>query len=337
VTLPPVRGKYRVHAELGKTTWFQVGGAADVLFRPEDAQDLADFLKAKPKDAPVTALGVGSNVIIRDGGVEGVVVKLGRGFAGIASSSRGAALAHASDVSTGSREFSTAPASRDPVLTVFAKQKHVPHDDGLIVTAGAAALNYNVAQVAQQQGIAGLEFLVGIPGGIGGGLRMNAGAYGTEIKDVLIAAEAVDAQGNIHQISAGDMDYTYRHCGLPEDWIFTRAFFGGRPGRPEDIMARMREISARREATQPIREKTGGSTFKNPPGHKAWELIDAAGCRGLRVGGAQVSEKHCNFLINTGTATAKDLEDLGEDVRKRVFDKSGIMLEWEIKRIGRPV
>lgn len=289
--LPQVRGQYRFDAPLAKTTWFQVGGNADVLFKPADTQDLADFLKANT--LPVTVLGVGSNLIIRDGGIEGVVIKLGRGF------------------------------------TQAEIQGHE-------IEAGAALLDVHLARVAADHGKAGLEFFSGIPGTIGGALAMNAGAYGRETKDCLLRAEAVTQQGEIITLMLPDMKYTYRHFGGPEGLIFTRAWFAASEDMPEAIHARIAHIQQSREATQPIREKTGGSTFKNPEGHKAWQLVDQAGCRGHRVGDAQMSELHANFMINTGTASAADLEKLGEEVRARVNATSGVPLDWEIKRIGRP-
>jgi UDP-N-acetylmuramate dehydrogenase len=291
--LPRIRGRMSENASLADITWFRVGGPAEVMVRPEDAADLARFLRGKPKDIPVTVVGVGSNLLVRDGGVPGVVVRLGRGFAGI----------------------ETRP-------------------DGLRV--GAAALDVNVALAAREASLEGLEFLSGIPGTIGGALRMNAGAYGREIKDVLVSADAVDELGEVRSLSLGELGLSYRHCELPESWVFTGALLAARPGRREAIAARMDEIAGARAASQPVRSRTGGSTFANPPGHKAWELIDKAGCRGLTRGGAQVSEMHCNFLINTGMATAADLEGLGEEVRRRVADKFGIVLEWEIRRIGVP-
>lgn len=291
--LPAVRGRLSAQAGLAEITWFRVGGPADAMFRPADRDDLIAFLKTKPADVPVTVLGVGSNTLVRDGGIDGVVIRLGRDFASITAC------------------------------------------DNNEIEAGAGALDVNVAQTAQMHGIAGLEFLRGIPGTVGGGLRMNAGAYGTEFKDVLVWAEAVDGQGNLHRLSPAEMKFGYRHCGVPEDWIFLSCRLKGRPGDKAQIQARMDEIQAAREGSQPIRSRTGGSTFANPEGHKAWQLIDAAGCRGLVVGDAQVSEQHCNFLINRGSATAADLETLGETVRRRVKEASGIDLRWEIKRIGR--
>jgi UDP-N-acetylmuramate dehydrogenase len=289
--LPQVRGRLTAAAPLADITWFRVGGPAEAMFRPADRDDLIAFLKAKPADVAVTPLGVGSNTLVRDGGVPGVVLRLGREFAAISA-------------------------------------------DGTEVEAGAGALDVNVATVALQAGIAGLEFLRGIPGTIGGGLRMNAGAYGTEFKDVLVWAEAVDPQGNLHRLTPDEMKFGYRHCGVPENWIFIGARLKGVLGDAAAIKARMDEIQAAREGSQPIRSRTGGSTFANPEGLKAWQLIDAAGCRGLVVGDAQVSEQHCNFLINRGNATAEDLERLGETVRERVKAQSGIELRWEIKRIG---
>jgi UDP-N-acetylmuramate dehydrogenase len=291
--LPTVRGKYRLCAPLSDTTWFRVGGPAEVLFKPADVKDLADFVRSKPADIPLITLGVGSNIIVRDGGIDGVVVRLGRGFTD---------------------------------LTI----------DGDRLTAGAGNLDINVATFAAQHGLAGLEFLSGIPGTIGGALAMNAGAYGTEIKDVVIEAEVVDPQGIIHRLGLDDLLYSYRHCGLAKGWIFTSAVFQARVGDKASIEARMAEISAAREASQPVRARTGGSTFKNPSPHRAWEVIDAAGGRGMMLGSAQVSEKHCNFLINTGQATAAELERLGETVIDKVKAHSGIQLEWEIKIIGKP-
>jgi len=291
VKAPDVRGRLLANQSLAELTWFRVGGPAQALFMPEDEADLAYLLKNIPADVPVIVIGLGSNLIVRDGGVPGVVVRLGRGF---------------SDVRV----------------------------DGTAIVAGPAVPDVKVARAAQEAGIAGLAFMRGIPGAIGGALRMNGGAYKGETKDVLVEARAVDRKGNIHVLANADMHYTYRHCGAPEDYIFTQATFRGTPGDPAVIAAEMDKITESREATQPIKSRTGGSTFKNPPGHKAWQLIDAAGCRGLIVGGAQVSELHCNFLINLGGATAADIETLGETVRKRVKETSGVTLEWEIKRIG---
>ncbi|HEY4344641.1 MAG TPA: UDP-N-acetylmuramate dehydrogenase [Parvibaculum sp.] len=290
--LPAVRGELVENAPLAPLTWFRVGGPAEVLFRPVDIDDLAAFLAGTPDDIPVTVIGVGSNLLVRDGGVGGVVVRLGRGF-----------------------------------MNIEALENYR-------VRAGAAALDVAVARVAQEAGIAGLEFYRGIPGSIGGALRMNGGAYERETKDVLVEAVALDRKGVRHVLSNADMHYTYRHCGADEGLIFVEAIYQGHAGDKAEILARMDEITAKREASQPIRTRTGGSTFKNPRGHKSWQLIDAAGGRGLTRGGAQVSELHCNFLINAGSATAADLEDLGEDVRARVKAQSGVALDWEIKRIG---
>jgi UDP-N-acetylmuramate dehydrogenase len=293
--LPPVRGRLTPNAPLGHLTWFGVGGPAEVLFRPADRDDLVGFMRACPKGIPVTVLGVASNLIIRDGGIPGVVIRLGREFAGI-------------------------------------------ENEGMEVTAGAAALDVNVALHAAQKSISGLEFLSGIPGTIGGALRMNAGAYGGETKDVLVAADVLFADGTVKQMTAAGMGLSYRHNDLPGDVIFLGARLRGRAGDATDIQRRMDEIKTKRSESQPIRTKTGGSTFANPPGDKrAWQLIDEAGLRGHRLGGAQISEMHCNFMINTGEATAADIERLGEEVRKRVAEKSGVMLRWEIKRIGMPL
>jgi UDP-N-acetylmuramate dehydrogenase len=289
--LPETRGRLLANQSLAELTWFRVGGPAQVLFMPEDEQDLAHFLAGLPAEIPVTVIGLGSNLIVRDGGVEGVVVRLGRGFGDIAF-------------------------------------------DGTRIRAGAAVPDVRVARAAQESAIAGLSFMRGIPGAVGGALRMNGGAYGRETRDALIEARAVDRHGCVHVLANADMDYAYRHCGAPEDYIFTQAVFAGERGDPASIAAEMAKITESREATQPIKSRTGGSTFKNPPGHKAWQLIDAAGCRGLRIGDAQVSEMHCNFLINLGSASAADIETLGETVRRRVKENSGVALEWEIKRIG---
>lgn len=291
--LPKVRGRLSADAPLAQVTWFRVGGPAEVMFRPADIEDLSEFLAAKPDDVPVTVIGVASNLLVRDGGIKGVVVRLGRGFV------------------------------------------EVETKDNL-VTAGAGALDFNVALTARDAGIAGLEFLSGIPGTVGGGLRMNAGAYGAEFKDVLQGATALDAKGTRHELPVEALQLAYRHCGLPADWIFVAARFAGKAGDKLAIARRMSEIQEAREQSQPIRAKTGGSTFANPPGRKAWQLIDEAGCRGIRRGGAMISDKHANFLINTGDATAADIEALGEEVRARVLAKSGITLEWEIRRVGVP-
>jgi UDP-N-acetylmuramate dehydrogenase len=289
--MPDLRGHLLANQPLAGLTWFRVGGPAQVLFMPEDEADLSHFLANLPRVIAVMVVGLGSNLIVRDGGVRGVVVRLGRGF-------------------------------NEIVI------------EGLRVRAGTAVPDLRVAQAAQKAGIAGLAFMCGIPGGVGGALRMNGGAYGHETKDALVEARAVDRDGRVHVLRNADMDYAYRHCGAPEDFIFTQALFAGEQGDPVAIAAEMERITQSRGATQPIKTRTGGSTFKNPPGQKAWQLIDAAGCRGLRIGSAQVSELHCNFLINLGDATAADIETLGETVRQRVKDSSGVALEWEIKRIG---
>jgi UDP-N-acetylmuramate dehydrogenase len=288
--LPQLRGKLFAGQSLAAIAWFRVGGPAQVLFMPEDEDDLAYALRNLPADIPVTVIGAGSNLIVRDGGVPGVVIRLGRGFNEV-------------------------------------------RVDGERVTAGTAMLDVMVARAAQKESVAGLAFYSGIPGTVGGALRMNAGAYGGETKDVLVAARGVDRQGNIRTYSNADMGFSYRHCSVPDDVVFTQATFHGRRGDADAIAAEMAEIKSKREASQP-RNRTGGSTFKNPPGHKSWQLIDAAGLRGFTVGAAQVSELHCNFLINTGDATAADIETLGETVRARVKQNSGVDLEWEIKRIG---
>lgn len=290
--LPKVRGRMEANCPLADLTWFRVGGPAEVLFSPADEADLVNFLKHASENIPVSVIGVGSNVLVRDGGVRGVVIRLGRAF------------------------------------------MNVEVEPEYRVRAGAAALDVRVARVAAEHSIDALTFLRGIPGSIGGALRMNGGAYGGETKDILIEARAVSRKGNVEVLSNGRMNYTYRHCGAPEDLIFTSALFQGRPGNRNEILAAMDQITASREATQPIKTKTGGSTFKNPIGHKSWQLIDAAGLRGFAVGDAKVSEQHCNFLINEGGATAAQIEELGETIRRRVRENSGVELEWEIKRIG---
>ncbi|MBV8474034.1 MAG: UDP-N-acetylmuramate dehydrogenase [Hyphomicrobiales bacterium] len=288
-----VRGRMSVNVPLAPYTWFRVGGPAEALFSPADEEDLAAFLAALPRGVPVTMIGVGSNLIVRDGGIPGVVIRLGgKGFGAIETT------------------------------------------DGFQVVAGAAALDAQVARAAADAGIDGLAFYRGVPGSIGGALRMNAGAHGGETRDCLIEARGVDRAGALRVFDNAAMGFSYRHSEAPDDVIFTRAVFQGREGEPKAIRAEMERITAAREASQPIREKTGGSTFKNPPGHKAWQLVDAAGCRGLVVGDAEVSTMHCNFLINRGAATAADIEALGEEVRRRVKEASGVELEWEIKRIG---
>jgi UDP-N-acetylmuramate dehydrogenase len=293
--LPDLKGRLVSGARLAEVTWFRVGGPAEVLFTPADESDLAYFLAGAPPEVPVFVLGLGSNLLVRDGGIPGVVIRLGRGFGSI-----------------------------DAL-------------DGHRLKSGAAVPDVKVARAAADAGISGLAFYRGIPGSIGGALRMNAGAHGRETKDALVEARAVDRAGRVHVLSNRDMGFTYRHCGLPEDWIFTEATFAGAPGDPATILAEMAEVADYRERNQPIRERTGGSTFKNPPGGSAWRLVDAAGLRGFRVGGAKVSEMHCNFLINAEGATAEDIERLGETVRARVRASSGIALEWEIIRIGLPL
>src|SRR6516165_224609 len=293
---PRLRGRLVANAAIAETTWFRVGGPAQALFSPADEDDLAYFLNLLPRETPVTTIGLGSNLIVRDGGVAGVVIRLGgRAFGAI------------------------------EIL------------DGCRLVTGAAAPDQFVAKAAAKAGVDGLAFLRGVPGSIGGALVMNAGAHGGEVKDALIEAHALDRTGVARACSNASMGFSYRHSSAPGDLVFTRATFQGRPGDPGAIEAEMERITRAREASQPIREKTGGSTFKNPPGMKAWELIDKAGCRGLSLGGAQVSTMHCNFLINTGAATAADLEALGEEVRRRVLETSGVALEWEIKRIGVPL
>jgi UDP-N-acetylmuramate dehydrogenase len=292
LTLPQLEGSAERGGSLASFIWFRTGGPAEWLVRPKDEADLARFLAELPNEVPVTPIGVGSNLIVRDGGVDGVVVRLPKSFA------------------------------------------DVTIEPGNKVRAGGAAMGITVASAARDAGVAGLEFLRGIPGTVGGAVRMNAGAYGREVKDVLVEARVVLRDGTVETWPLDKLGYTYRHSEVHEGAVVVEALFEGTPGEPATIGAEMDRIAAEREASQPLRSRTGGSTFKNPPGHKAWALIDSAGCRGLRVGDAQVSEKHCNFLLNLGNATSAEIEDLGEEVRRRVMDKTNILLEWEIQRIG---
>lgn len=314
--LPPVRGDYAADAPLDRYTWFGVGGPAEVLFHPADRDDLCFFIANKPEGIAVTVIGGASNLLVRDGGIAGVVIRLGRPFRDIA------------------------------VGAVFEEVDFEPsaaQGAGVLVNVGAGAASIQVARACRDAGIGshgdqavgGLEFLAGIPGTIGGALRMNAGAYGTEMADVVVQAKAIDGTGQLHYLPIAQFGYAYRHSELPEDWILTGASLKGALV-PKDVVAReIERINEAREESQPLRTRTGGSTFKNPPqGPKSWELIDKAGCRGLKRGGAMVSEKHCNFLINTGAASAADLEDLGEEVRRRVLAETGVELEWEIRCIG---
>lgn len=289
--LPKVRGRYLFDVSLAPTTWFRVGGVAQVTFKPADVQDLCFFLKNCPKEVPVSVIGVASNILVRDGGVEGVVIRLGQAF-----------------------------------TNFYIKDT--------IVDVGAAVLDRNVATLTGQSGITGFEFLCGIPGTMGGALRMNAGAYGSDISQVLVHALAVDPKGCIHRLLPEELGLSYRYCALPKDWIFIGARLKGEVGNVKEIEAKMVELLAERERTQPVKSRTGGSTFANPEGMRAWELIEKAGCRGLRKGDAMVSELHPNFMVNLGQATAADLEALGEEVKKRVFETSGIDLRWEIEKLG---
>ena len=291
-TLPDLAGTIEQGGSLADFIWFRTGGPAEWLVRPKDEADLAHFLRELHEKVPVTPIGVGSNLIVRDGGVSGVVVRLPKSFA------------------------------------------KVTIEPGNRVRAGGGAMGITVASAARDAGIAGLEFLRGIPGTAGGAARMNAGAYGREVKDVLVEARLVLRDGSIETWPLDRLGYTYRHSDVPEGAVVVEALFEGTPGDPKSIGEEMDRIAAEREASQPLRSRTGGSTFKNPPGHKAWALIDSAGCRGLTIGDAQVSEKHCNFLLNLGNATSAQIEDLGEEVRRRVMDKCNILLEWEIQRIG---
>lgn len=290
-SLPKVRGRYLFNVPLANTTWFQVGGPAQVIYKPADPQDLCFFLQQRPKSLPLHVIGVGSNLLVGDGGVEGVVIRLGHGFTNIMV-------------------------------------------DETTIDIGAAVLDRNVALLSGQEGIGGLEFLCGIPGTIGGGLRMNAGAYGSDMAHILVYAHVMDPQGKIHRLTPQNLGLSYRHCALPKDWIFIGARLKGYKEAREKIQEKISSFLAERERTQPVHSRTGGSTFANLEGAKAWELIEKAGCRGLQKGGAMMSDLHCNFMINTGNATAADLEDLGEEVRQRVLATTGVELRWEIERIG---
>jgi UDP-N-acetylmuramate dehydrogenase len=290
-TAPDLRGRLESNVRMADLCWFRTGGPAQALFTPADEGDLAYFLEHLDPDIRVTVVGVGSNLLVRDGGIAGVVIRLGKGF-------------------------------------------HTLNIDGLRIEAGTRILDVKLATSAAEAGIAGLAFYRGIPGAVGGALRMNAGAYGAETKDVLVSCRAIDRAGKLHIFSNAEMGFTYRHAGVQHDLIFTSALYEGKAGDRAAIEAQMAEITKSRRETQPVNTRTGGSTFKNPPGHKAWQLVDAAGCRGLVIGDAQVSELHCNFLINRGAASAHDIESLGEEVRRRVFATSGVTLEWEIERVG---
>ena len=292
-TLPNIRGKLIEDAPLAPLVWFKSGGAAEWLFEPKDEDDLVDFLRQLDPDVPVMALGLGSNMIVRDSGVPGVVVRLGKAFS------------------------------------------KIDRIDDTTLRCGGGASGILVSSTARDAGIAGLEFLRGIPGTVGGFVRMNGGAYGREVEDILVEARVALRDGTVESWPLEKLGYTYRHSEVPGGAVVVEATFRGSPGKPAAIGAEMDAIARAREESQPLRSRTGGSTFKNPPGHKAWVLVDAAGCRGLTLGGAQVSEKHCNFLLNLGSATSADIEALGEEVRRRVLENSGITLEWEIQRIGR--
>lgn len=291
--LPQVKGELRFDVSLAPMTWLGVGGVADILFRPLDEEDLSTFLRAKALDVPVTLIGAASNLLIRDGGIPGVVIRLGAGF-----------------------------------------QEIERVDDGLKV--GCGVMGHVLAQMACEEGLSGLEFLSGIPGTLGGAIRMNAGAHGREVKDILSQLTGIDLKGNRHVLDNRDCGFAYRHSQIPAELIISSAVLQGIPGNKEEIRAKIAAYKEYREQSQPQKVRTGGSTFKNPPGHKAWELIDKAGCRGLKIGQAQISPKHCNFMLNLGGASAHELESLGEEVRKRVKANSGIELEWEIQRLGRP-
>jgi len=294
--MPDLRGRLKANAPMSEITWFRVGGPAQILYTPADEDDLAYFFKHRPAtlpvDMPITVIGLGSNLLVRDGGIAGIVIRLGRGF------------------------------------------NQIEALDDFRIRVGTAVPDMKLARAAAEHGIAGLSFYRGIPGSIGGALRMNAGAHGGETRDFLVEARAVDFEGNVHNFSVKEMGHSYRNCSLPKSYVFTSAIFQGKAGVREEIEKVNQEVVDYREEKQPVKDRTGGSTFKNPEGYSSWKLIDEAGCRGLQVGGARVSTKHCNFLINEGDASAMDIERLGETVRKRVFETSGIQLEWEIKRLG---
>lgn len=292
-SLPKVRGRYNFNSLMASQTWFRVGGEADILFRPVDLGDLKTFMAKRPVDTPVYVVGAGSNLLVRDGGIRGIVIRLGRGFATI-------------------------------------------ERDGLEIEVGAGALDRTVAMTCGEWGLSGLEFLVGVPGTIGGAVKMNAGCYGSETKDRLVWADVMDFSGQVQRLTPADLGMSYRYSNLRPDQIVVKARFKCDKGDSQEIMQRLEALLAEREASQPVRGRTGGSTFRNPEGHSAWKLIDEAGCRGLTIGQAQVSEKHCNFLLNMGASSAADLENLGETVRKQVKDTSGYDLHWEIIRIGEP-
>ena len=315
VPLPPVRGKLTANAPLAPLVWFKSGGAAEILFEPKDIQDLQNFLRDLDPATAVWPLGLGSNLIVRDGGMPGVTVRLGKAFANV-------------------QPFPGAGRGPDQNKDSLMRTGPRPSPGNTQLTCGGGASGILVSSTARDAGISGLEFLRGIPGTVGGFVRMNGGAYGREVKDILVACDVVLRTGELVTLTVSALGYTYRHSELPEGAIVVGATFQGTPGNPKVIGAEMNRIAAEREASQPLRSKTGGSTFKNPPGHKAWALVDAAGCRGLTIGGAQVSEKHCNFLLNTGDATSADIEALGEEVRRRVMAHSGVELEWEIQRVG---
>ena len=300
LALPPVRGKLTANVPLGPLVWFKSGGTAEWLFEPKDLEDLQAFLRGLDASVPVMALGLGSNMIVRDGGVPGVVVRLGKAFAWVDTVGKG----------------------------TFGIND--------VLNCGGGASGILVSSMARDHGISGLEFLRSIPGTVGGFVRMNGGAYGGEVKDILVDCDVVLRSGELVTLPVEALHYTYRHSDLPDGAIVVAARFRGKPGEPDAIQTEMDRISASREASQPLRSKTGGSTFKNPEGHKAWQLVDEAGCRGLQMGGAQVSEKHTNFLLNVGDATSADIEALGEEVRRRVKEKSGVTLDWEIQRVGKP-
>ena len=292
--MPDLRGRLEANVPMADLTWFRTGGPAQILFSPAEEEDLAYFLGRLAPNVPVLPVGVGSNLLVRDGGIEGVVIRLGKSF-------------------------------------------HEIRIDDCQIAAGTGVLDVKLALAAAEAGITGLAFYRGIPGAIGGALRMNGGAYGSETKDVLVSCRGVDRSGKLRAFTNEEMGFSYRHCNVAREVIFTAALFAGRPSDPAAIKAEMAEITEARQSSQPVTSRTGGSTFKNPPGFKAWQLIDEAGCRGLVIGDAQVSELHCNFLINRGAASATDIENLGEEVRARIFETSGIRLEWEIERVGQAV
>lgn len=341
MNIPPVRGTYTHNAPIARLTWFHVGGPAEILFKPADAEDLQHFMREKPANVPVTMIGMGSNMLVRDGGIPGVVIVLGKAFGYmqlLAPSPSGRGQGERADGGDASDGLPSPATLRSHALTKQRTLSQGVREECKPITryiyAGAGTIGRSLALYAMEHELAGLEFLSGIPGTVGGAVAMNAGAYGAEVSDSLVSVECVMPDGTLHTLPAASLNLSYRHCELPEGALVTAATFQCQPDEKDAIRARIDAIAKAREDSQPLRTRTGGSTFKNPSGHKAWELVDKAGCRGFTVGGAQMSEKHCNFMINTGNATAADIEALGEEVRRRVKEATGVELQWEIRRVG---